>query len=76
MTTPAGYNTKMKSSVDEKYDLRVLFSPEFGLYGDRQARKNVSTFVDDRTGLCAYGIFGGTYRPTPRYARGYRCPCL
>lgn len=68
VTTPAGYNARMHSSVDifrENYDLRALFSPEFGFYGDRKGGENVSTFVDDRTGLCVYGIFGGTYRPAP-----------
>lgn len=68
VTSPAGYTADMRSSVDvflEKYDLRAIFSPEYGLYGDKQAKENVSTFVDDRTGICVYGIYGGTDRPVP-----------
>ncbi len=68
VTSPAGYDVHMRSSVDifmEKYDLRAVFSPEFGLYGDRKAGENVSTFVDDRIGICVYGIYGGTDRPVP-----------
>ncbi len=41
------------------------FSPEFGLYGDKKAGENVFTFIDDRIGVCVYGIYGGTDRPVP-----------
>ena len=49
-------------------DLRRLFCPEHGLYGDRDDRFGDST--DAATGLTVYSLHGDDVRPTPEQLEG------
>ena len=67
VTTPAGVNRNLTHSIDVLLglcDLRVLFSPEHGIRGDKAAGAGVEDTVDSRTGIIAYSIYGGENRPT------------
>ena len=67
VTAPAGVDRGLVHCADiikKLCDLRVLFSPEHGVRGDRAAGEKVADMVDRRTGLTAYSIYGGGHRPT------------
>ncbi|MCL2056304.1 MAG: DUF1343 domain-containing protein [Oscillospiraceae bacterium] len=67
VTAPAGVNRGLVHSADilpGLCDLRVLFSPEHGVRGDKAAGEKVEDMTDGRTGLTAYSIYGSGHRPT------------
>ncbi|AFZ89219.1 hypothetical protein B938_00870 [Bacillus velezensis AS43.3] len=60
----------MKSSVDVLYEapdihLTALFGPEHGVRGDAQAGDKVTSYIDEKTGLPVYSLYGETRKPTP-----------
>jgi uncharacterized protein YbbC (DUF1343 family) len=44
--------------------VKALFAPEHGLRGDRDAGTYVPSYVDERTGLPVYSLYGATRHPT------------
>lgn len=61
ITNHTGVLKDLSSTVDllrEKCELTALFSPEHGVRGDIQAGQNVGSFVDRRTMLPVYSLFG------------------
>lgn len=50
--------------------LRALFGPEHGVYGDVYAGDKVEDQNDARTGLPAYSLYGRTRKPTEEMLRG------
>ena len=67
ITNPTGVNSKMKSTIDvlkEKVNLTALFSPEHGIRGNIQAGVNLDTYIDQKTQLPVYSLFGKTHKPT------------
>ncbi|HKU82362.1 MAG TPA: DUF1343 domain-containing protein [Candidatus Tumulicola sp.] len=48
----------------------ALFAPEHGLRGDRPAGATVGSYVDAKTGLPVYSLYGATRRPTPAMLAG------
>lgn len=44
--------------------LKCLFSPEHGVRGDLQAGVQVANYVDERTGIKVYSLYGQTKKPT------------
>ncbi|MBD4899297.1 DUF1343 domain-containing protein, partial [Xanthomonas citri pv. citri] len=70
ITNPAGVNTSLKSSVDILYEnpdikLTALFGPEHGVRGDAQAGDEVGSYIDEKTGVPVYSLYGKTKKPTP-----------
>ncbi|KXZ16869.1 hypothetical protein AXI59_18400 [Bacillus nakamurai] len=70
ITNPTGVNSSMKSSVDVLYEspyihLTALFGPEHGVRGDAQAGDKVTSYIDEKTGLPVYSLYGDTKKPTP-----------
>ncbi|QBG54581.1 hypothetical protein D2M30_0211 [Bacillus amyloliquefaciens] len=70
ITNPTGVNSTLKSSVDVLYEaqdmhLTALFGPEHGVRGDAQAGDKVTSYIDEKTGLPVYSLFGETRKPTP-----------
>lgn len=45
-------------------EVTALFAPEHGLRGDRPAGATVGSYVDQRSGLPVYSLYGATRRPT------------
>lgn len=51
-------------------NLKALFAPEHGLRGDRPAGADVGSYVDERTGLPVYSLYGATRHPTAKMLEG------
>lgn len=67
ITNPTGINSQYKSTIDvlnEKVNLVALFSPEHGIRGNLQAGEQLSTYIDEITGLPVYSLYGDTLKPT------------
>ncbi|MEG7336280.1 exo-beta-N-acetylmuramidase NamZ family protein [Bacillus sp. 0102A] len=70
ITNPTGVNASLKSSVDilhENPDIKLtaLFGPEHGVRGDAQAGDKVGSYIDEKTGIPVYSLYGKTRKPTP-----------
>ncbi len=62
LTNPTGVNAQLISTIDilKDYGLCLLFAPEHGVRGDKQAGDKVETFTDEKTGICVYSLYGQT----------------
>lgn len=61
ITNPTGVDKNLKSTIDilnEEYNLVCMMSPEHGVRGDLQAGDKVKTFIDEKTGLPVYSLYG------------------
>lgn len=47
------------------FELKALFAPEHGIYGDLYADKEVAQTKTEE-GIIVYSLYGATRRPTPR----------
>ncbi|MCY8518892.1 DUF1343 domain-containing protein [Bacillus atrophaeus] len=70
ITNPTGVNASLKSSVDvlsqdPDIQLTTLYGPEHGVRGDAQAGDEVASYIDEKTGLPVYSLYGKTKKPTP-----------
>lgn len=68
ITNPTGVNADLTSSVDllhEEFELTALYGPEHGVRGDAQAGEYVDFYIDEKTGLPVYSLYGKTRKPTP-----------
>lgn len=69
ITNPTGVDSSLRSDIDLLNDhpdveLTALFGPEHGIRGDQPAGKYIESYVDDRTGLPVYSLYGPTWKPT------------
>ncbi len=61
LTHPAAVNKDFVDSIEilhKNYNLTALFSPEHGVRGEKQAGLPVSTYVDNRTSITVFSIYG------------------
>ncbi len=61
ITNPTGINRSLISTADllnESYQLTALFAPEHGVRGDAQAGDAVFSYIDERTGVPVYSMYG------------------
>lgn len=70
ITNPTGVDQDLNSVVDTLYNdddvnLVSLYGPEHGVRGGAQAGGDVDFYIDDRTGLPVYSLYGDTRKPTP-----------
>ncbi|MDF2881647.1 MAG: hypothetical protein K0R54_2204 [Clostridiaceae bacterium] len=66
ITNITGYNSEFKSTIDilkEKTNLTALYSPEHGIRGDIQAGEKVENYIDEKTGIMVYSLFGNNKKP-------------
>ncbi|MGE7766997.1 exo-beta-N-acetylmuramidase NamZ family protein [Peribacillus sp. NPDC096540] len=75
ITNPTGIDSKLTSIVDLLYDdpdieLTALYGPEHGVRGDAQAGASVEFYIDEKTGLPVYSLYGKTKKPTPEMLEG------
>ena len=73
ITNRTGTNRNGKSTIDlflAAPNLKVVafFSPEHGLFSDVEHK--VASFVDSRSGLPIFSLYGETQRPTPEMLQG------
>lgn len=67
ITNNTGYNSEFKSTIDilsERTNLTALYSPEHGIRGDIQAGEMVESYIDLKTGIRVYSLYGKNKRPT------------
>ncbi len=70
ITNPSGVTAELKSTIDVLHQLPevklvALFGPEHGVRGDVFAGEQVNDFVDSRTGLPVFSLYGRRSKPTP-----------
>ena len=60
LTNPTGTNSKLENSIDvlkKKYNLVALYSPEHGIRGNAQAGDDVSSNIDEKSGLEVFSLY-------------------
>ena len=75
ITNPTGVDQDLNSIVDllynnEDVNLMALYGPEHGVRGDAQAGEGVEYYIDEKTGLPVYSLYGETRKPTPEMLEG------
>lgn len=67
ITNQSGINKDFEYTIDifeEHFDLRALYSPEHGIRGNLQAGEKFSDYVDDRTKVMVYSLYGENRKPS------------
>src|SRR5690554_2208798 len=72
ITNPTGVDSALTHSMDlliagedeGGYELTALYAPEHGILGGAPAGASVESYVDPRTGLTVWSLYGATQRPT------------
>ncbi|KZZ82672.1 exo-beta-N-acetylmuramidase NamZ family protein [Bacillus sp. SJS] len=69
ITNPTGVDRNLTSVVDllaqdKDIKLTALFGPEHGVRGDAQAGQYVEYYIDEKTGVPVYSLYGQTKKPT------------
>ncbi|MBC5798490.1 MAG: DUF1343 domain-containing protein [Candidatus Eremiobacteraeota bacterium] len=75
VTNQTGVTSQLETIVDairrnSQICLRAIYSPEHGLRGDQTAGAYVTSYVDSRTGLPVYSLYGATRRPNAAMLSG------
>lgn len=75
ITNPTGVDQELNSIVDTLFnhkdvELIALYGPEHGVRGDAQAGEEVDYYIDEKTGLPVYSLYGETKKPTPEMLEG------
>ena len=75
ITNPTGITSAFQQTVDvlaaaPGVQLVALFGPEHGVRGDMEAGKYIESYVDERTRLPVYSLYGKTRKPTAEMLRG------
>ena len=75
ITNQTGVTSKLVNIVDAIQEnpsicIKAIYSPEHGLRGDRPAGAYVPSYVDQRTGLPVYSLYGATRHPTAQMLQG------
>ncbi|MTW87184.1 DUF1343 domain-containing protein [Virgibacillus dakarensis] len=75
ITNPTGVDQNLNSIVDvlfhhEDVNLVALYGPEHGVRGGAQAGEGVDFYIDEKTGLPVYSLYGDTKKPTPEMLEG------
>jgi uncharacterized protein YbbC (DUF1343 family) len=75
VTNQTGVTSQLESIVDAarrnpQICVKAIYSPEHGLRGDQPAGANVASYVDPRSGLPVYSLYGKTRHPTAEMLDG------
>jgi uncharacterized protein YbbC (DUF1343 family) len=70
ITNPTGVDQDLNSIVDlfnknENFELTALYGPEHGVRGSAPAGAYVESYIDEKTGLPVYSLYGKTQKPSP-----------
>ncbi|WP_066314686.1 exo-beta-N-acetylmuramidase NamZ domain-containing protein [Bacillus sp. FJAT-29814] len=70
ITNPTGVDQELNSIVDlfythKDFQLTALYGPEHGVRGSAPAGAYVESYVDEKTGLPVYSLYGKTQKPSP-----------
>jgi uncharacterized protein YbbC (DUF1343 family) len=74
ITNPTGVDSRLKSTIDILFEaqgvtLAALYGPEHGVRGDFAAGDKVDTYVDEKTNITVFSLYGKTRKPTPDMLR-------
>lgn len=67
ITNPTGVNSELESTIDilsKATNLVALYSPEHGVRGDIQAGEKVEDYIDEKTGIKVYTLYGKNKKPS------------
>jgi uncharacterized protein YbbC (DUF1343 family) len=69
VTNQTGVTSRLETIVDAirhvpEISVRAIYSPEHGLRGDQAAGAYVKSYIDERSGLPVYSLYGTTRHPT------------
>ena len=75
ITNATGVNYKLQTNIDllhaaEGVELVALYGPEHGVRGDISAGDYVETYVDAKTGITVFSIYGRNRKPTQEMLDG------
>jgi len=75
ITNATGVNIHLKSNIDLLHaavgvELVALYGPEHGVRGDISAGDYVETYIDEKTGITVFSIYGATRKPTQEMLEG------
>jgi uncharacterized protein YbbC (DUF1343 family) len=73
ITNPTGVDRNFRSTIDlltEKVNVTALFSPEHGIRGNLQAGVHLEPYVDEKTNVMVYSLYGKTRKPTKEMLDG------
>jgi len=70
ITNPTGFTADFRSTVDalagrDDVQLVALFGPEHGVRGDRKGGEKIESYIDPKTGIPVYSLYGKVRKPTP-----------
>ncbi|MFN4112290.1 MAG: exo-beta-N-acetylmuramidase NamZ domain-containing protein, partial [Ignavibacteria bacterium] len=69
ITNATGVDSKLNSTIDIIFNLPevklvALFGPEHGVRGDIPAGEKIDSYIDQKTGIPVYSLYGKTRKPT------------
>jgi uncharacterized protein YbbC (DUF1343 family) len=75
ITNATGVNYKLQSNIDllaasPDVELVAMYGPEHGVRGDISAGDYVTDYVDEKTGVTVFSIYGATRKPTQEMLKG------
>ena len=75
VTNQTGVTSSLETIVDAirrnpEIALKAIYSPEHGLRGDQSAGAYVGSYVDERSALPVYSLYGATRRPSAAMLAG------
>ena len=75
ITNPTGVNQHLQSTIDllhaaPELKIKALYSPEHGIRGDHAAGDKVGTYIDKKTGLTVYSLYGKNKKPNAKMLKG------
>jgi uncharacterized protein YbbC (DUF1343 family) len=75
ITNPTGVDSALISTIDILYkakgiNLVALFGPEHGVRGEYAAGEDVDKYIDPKTKLPVFSIYGDVMKPTPEMLKG------
>lgn len=70
ITNPTGVTSNLKTTIDALHEahsvkLAALFGPEHGVRGDIEGGLIVPQYIDEKTGVPVFSLYGKTKKPTP-----------
>ncbi|QKY69988.1 exo-beta-N-acetylmuramidase NamZ domain-containing protein [Lentibacillus sp. CBA3610] len=71
ITNPTGVDRRLNSDIDLLHQhpdvhLIALYGPEHGIRGNQEGGEHVDTYMDQRTGLPVYSLYGSSWKPTKK----------
>lgn len=75
ITNHTGVDSRLRNNIDlfrERFPegLAAIFGPEHGFLGSAQGGQEVTSYVDEETGLRVFSLYGPTKKPTPEMLQG------